>query len=102
LLYHDRYARRDGKWLFRGRVQTRLYASAQDDPPVGPAKMRWPGTQPVETGFYAPLPSWGEFWDGNVAPEWNGQGADMLVSRLRRGIRLPPPPRYLFKDQTEE
>ncbi|RSU17188.1 nuclear transport factor 2 family protein [Sphingomonas koreensis] len=102
LLYHDRYARRNGIWLFRGRVQARLYATAQDDPRVGPAKMRWPGAPVAETGFYDPWPSWAEYWDGGTRTAWNGEGADLLVSRLRRGTRLPPPPRYIFRGQTEE
>lgn len=96
LLYHDRYVRRGRDWLFRGRVQTRLYATAHDDPPVGEAKLRWPGSAPVETGFHDALPSWAEFWGGERTA-WEGQGAAMLVSRLRRGTGLPPPPRYLFK-----
>jgi ketosteroid isomerase-like protein len=97
LLYHDRYVRREGVWLFRGRVQTRLYATSHDDPPVGAAKLRWPGAAAAETGFHDALPSWGEFWAGERTA-WDGQGADTLVSRLRRGTGLPPPPRYQFKD----
>lgn len=102
LLYHDRYARRDGVWLFRGRVQTRLYATAHDDPPLGSAKVRWPLSAAMESGFYDPLPSWEEFWNGDEGPTWGGEGASTLVSRLRRGTRLPPPPHYIFEDQTEE
>lgn len=96
LLYHDRYVLRAGQWLLRGRVQSRLYATADEDPPVGAAKVRWPGAEPVESGFYDALPSWREFWDGHNEP-WSGEGASQLVSRLRRGTRLPPPPRYIFK-----
>lgn len=95
LLYHDRYVRREGVWLFRGRVQTRLYATAENDPPVGPAKLRWPGAAPAETGFHDALPSWAEFWAGG-GTLYDGQGASALVSRLRRGTGLPAPPRYRF------
>lgn len=98
LLYHDRYNRRNGCWLFRGRVQARLYATTEIDPPIGAAKIRWPGAAPAESGFYDALPSWAEFWEARSGPEWDGEGADYLVSRLRRGTRLPPPPRYIFKD----
>jgi len=58
LVYHDRYVRRDGVWLFRGRVQSRLYATAHDDPPVGEAKVRWPGAAPgaPEAAGFSPLP----------------------------------------------
>jgi ketosteroid isomerase-like protein len=96
LLYHDRYARRNGVWLFRGRVQKRLYATGQDDPPTGPAKMRWPGAVPVETGFHDALPAWKDFWDGRDPAPWSGEGADRLVARLRGGARLPEPPAYIF------
>lgn len=96
LLYHDRYVRRDGLWLFRGRVQTRLYATSQNDPPVGPAKLRWPNTVPSETGFYEALPSWEEFWRGEEPPAVKTLGSSKMVSRLRRGTGLPLPPRYTF------
>lgn len=98
LVYHDRYERVDRTWLFRGRVQSRLYATAHHDPPVGPAKLRWPGTEPSETGFHETWPSWTEFWDGVQSPDWGSEGAGALVSRLRRGQGLPRPPRYQFKE----
>ncbi len=96
LLYHDRYVRRGGTWLFRGRVQTRLYATAQDDPPLGDAKVRWPGAPPAESGFHDALPSWSQFWNGE-REAWTGEGAGRLVTRLRRATRLPAPPAYLFR-----
>jgi len=96
LLYHDRYVRRDGTWLLRGRVQKRLYATAHDDPPTGPAKMRWPDTAPAETGFHDAFPAWQAFWDGEDPTPWAGEGAQHLVSRLRGGAGLPKPPAYIF------
>lgn len=96
LLYHDRYVRRAKHWMLRGRVQTRLYATAHGDPPVGPAKVRWPGSAPAESGYHATLPSWAAFWSGDTRPVWAGEGADHLVSRLRGTTALPPPPRYIF------
>ena len=78
-------------------MQARLYATAQDDPPIGAAKVRWPGAEPAESGFHDALPVWAEFWEGREGEIWAGQGGDRLVSRLRRGEKLPPPPRYLFK-----
>lgn len=97
LLYHDRYVRRDGTWLLRGRVQSRLYATAHDDPPVGPAKLRWPGAAPAETGFHDTLPAWARFWANAPAEPRDAAGTEGLVTRLRGGSSLPPPPRYLFK-----
>lgn len=96
LLYHDRYMRRDGHWLFRGRVQRRLYATGQDDPPVGPLKMRWPGGESAESPYYDALPSWTRFWTGDEAVEAVGVGADKMVSRLRGTVRLPAPPHYIL------
>src|SRR3546814_856847 len=60
LTYHDRYVRRAGTWLLRGRTQTRLYATAHDDPPIGAAKERWPGTEPADSGYNDALPAWTE------------------------------------------
>jgi ketosteroid isomerase-like protein len=96
LLYHDRYVRRGGIWLIRGRVQTRLYATAHDDPPVGPKKVRWPGAQPMESGFHDALPAWAEFWNDREMPPREMEGTQKLVTRLRRGTGLPPPPAYIF------
>jgi len=102
LLYHDRYVRRGGTWLFRGRVQSRLYATAHGDPPIGAAKVRWPGAAPAVSGYHDALPSWREFWDGVPGPDWTGARVDRLVSRLRRTHRLPPPPRYIFAGPPED
>jgi len=96
LLYHDRYVRRDGCWLFRGRVQTRLYATAHDDPPLGPRRLRWPGGLPADTGFHDTLPAWAAFWEGAPSPERTSQGTEGLVTRLRGGLALPSPPPYIL------
>ncbi|CAN5219794.1 hypothetical protein BH10PSE13_BH10PSE13_22440 [soil metagenome] len=96
LLYHDRYVRRGGCWLIRGRVQTRLYATAHDDPPIGPNRLRWPGGEPADSGFHATLPAWSAFWEGGTLPPREGEGAEGLVTRLRGGMKLPSPPAYIF------
>lgn len=101
LLYHDRYARRNGRWLIRGRVQTRLYATAHDDPPIGPNRLRWPGGEPVDTGFHATLPAWSAFWGEAPLPSREGEGTEGLVTRLRGGTKLPSPPTYLFTASKE-
>lgn len=95
-LYHDRYQRRGGRWFFRGRIPGRLYATAHDDPPLGPAKIRWPGAQPSEANFHDALPAWAEFWDGGETPKADEDVADHMVTRLRRTASLPPPPRFIF------
>jgi ketosteroid isomerase-like protein len=96
LVYHDRYVRRSGPWLFRGRVQTRLYATAHDDPPIGPDRLRWPGADAADSGFHETLPAWRAFWDDKPLAERVGEATDGLVTRLRGGTKLPSPPAYLF------
>lgn len=96
LLYHDRYTRRNGRWYFRGRMQTRLYMTSHDDPPLGDLKIRWPGSEPSDGAYYEALPSWDDFWAGAPGEPADEDVADHLVSRLRRSIALPPPPNYTF------
>lgn len=96
MVYHDRYVRREGQWLIRGRVQVRLYATAHDDPPIGPNRLRWPGGEAADTGFHATLPAWAAFWDGGELPPRDAEGTQGLVTRLRGGTKLPQPPTYLF------
>ena len=107
LLYHDRYQRRNGCWYFRGRVQQRLYATAETDPPVGPNKVRWPGAEATDGHYHDAFASWARFWraepgqapaeaPANVDTELGEGGADRFISRLRGGTALPKPPRYIF------
>jgi len=98
-LYHDRYERRGGRWLFRGRIPGRLYATAEDDLPLGENKLRWPGAAPRAGNFHDSLPSWSAFWgDGGDAPYDPAVEAarDRLVTRLRGTAKLPPPPPFFF------
>ncbi|MDB5860164.1 MAG: nuclear transport factor 2 family protein [Ramlibacter sp.] len=100
-LYHDRYERVGGHWYFRARVQNRLYGTAVDDPPVGPLKDRWPGSEPTEAPFHAPFACWREFW-GEQAPATDLQPwtADSnFVTRLRRSEKLPPLARHIVQAQ---
>lgn len=96
-LYHDRYERRGGKWYLRGRVPARLYATAEDDVPLGEQKLRWPGGTEMAGNFYDSLPSWHEFWANQTAdPGKRPDAHDQLVTRLRRTRSLPPSPPYFF------
>jgi hypothetical protein len=95
-LYHDRYQRRGARWYFRGRIPGRIYATAEDDPPVGQNKIRWPGAEPAEANFHDALPSWAEFWGGVEGQAAADDVADHFVTRLRRTTSLPPPPRFIF------
>lgn len=90
-LYHDRYERRDGHWYFRARVQNRLYATAFEDPPVGPLKDRWPDQAPAATPFHEPFDVWREFWGEQAPaadlPPWSRD--QNFIHRLRRSPKLP-------------
>ncbi|MCF6390539.1 nuclear transport factor 2 family protein [Mycobacterium sp. MBM] len=61
LAYLDVYERRDGRWYFARRTPLFWYESDILDPPVGPGKMRWPGTGAHDGIFHEAFPSWDEF-----------------------------------------
>ena len=44
--------RQDGRWHFARRLPLYWYATDLNKPPVGPNKMRWPGTDWVEGNFH--------------------------------------------------
>jgi len=62
LAYLDGYERRDGHWYFARRTPLFWYQTDITDPPVGPDKMRWPGSGRHNGGFHDAFPSWNEFW----------------------------------------
>lgn len=62
LAYLDGYERRDGHWYFAHRTPLFWYQSDITDPPVGPQKMRWPGSTRHDGAFHDAFPSWQEFW----------------------------------------
>lgn len=78
LAYLDSYQRRDGRWYFVRRTPLFWYQSDVTDPPVGPAKMRWPNTPPHDGDFHDAFPSWKEFWDADPG-------------RLDAPVPAPPP-----------
>lgn len=95
-LYHDRYERRAGRWYFRGRIPARLYATAEDDVPLGENKLRWPGAAPIAGNFHDSLPSWHAFW-GNAEAQLSAiDGHANPITRLRGTPRLPPAPPFFF------
>jgi uncharacterized protein (TIGR02246 family) len=92
MMYVDDYVRQDGRWYFARRLPLYWYATDLNKPPVGEAKMRWPGTEPVEGNFHKLFPSWAEFWaregaaDGPV-PE--PAPLDGFLAAMRRGAAAP-------------
>lgn len=61
LAYLDTYRRQDGHWYFVRRVPLFWYQSDIADPPLGPEKVRWPGTPRHDGSFHDAFPSWAEF-----------------------------------------
>ncbi|OBI72456.1 nuclear transport factor 2 family protein [Mycobacterium asiaticum] len=61
LAYLDSYERQDGRWYFARRTPLFWYQSDITDPPVGPHKMRWPGTTAHDGAFHEAFPSWDAF-----------------------------------------
>lgn len=94
MLYWDDYERIDGRWYFRRRLPCYWYASDLNRPPVGDAKMRWPGQQPYEGAFHDLFPSWAEFWvshpDKEALPEVAPPATlEAFLGNMRRGTPAP-------------
>lgn len=92
MMYVDNYVRQDGRWYFARRLPLYWYAADLNKPPVGEAKMRWPGTEPVEGNFHKLFPSWGEFWARDGAPEGpvpDPAPLDGFLDAMRRGAAAP-------------
>lgn len=68
MMYHDLYARMDGRWCFQQRQPLYRYAADLNKPSIGSRKIRWPGREPYEGSFHALFPGWPEFW-ANPQPE---------------------------------
>ena len=92
MMYVDDYQRQDGQWFFRRRLPLYWYASDLNAPPVGPDKMRWPGTQWAEGNFHKLFPSFAEFWERSGPPEGPVPEAAPIgefLNRMRRGKEAP-------------
>ncbi len=92
MMYVDDYARQDGRWHFARRLPLYWYATDLNKPPVGPNKMRWPGTDWVEGNFHKLFPSYAEYWSregdhgGPVAEPAPLEG---FLNAMRRGAAAP-------------
>lgn len=92
MMYVDDYVRQDGRWYFARRLPLYWYAADLNQPPVGEAKMRWPGTEPVEGNFHKLFPSWDEFWARDGAPDGPVPEPALLdgfLNAMRRGAAPP-------------
>lgn len=92
MMYLDDYVRQDDRWYFARRLPLYWYATDLNAPPTGPAKMRWPGTEPAEGNFHKLFPSWAEFWSRDGAPESpvpEPAPLDGFLNAMRRGAAPP-------------
>ncbi|BBY76729.1 hypothetical protein MPRF_36280 [Mycolicibacterium parafortuitum] len=93
LAYLDTYECRYGRWYFVRRKPLFWYESDITDPPLGPEKMRWPGTPAHDGGFHAAFPSWQEFHAAEPgrldAPVAAPAPIDDWIRTLRHGAPVP-------------
>ena len=93
LAYLDSYERRDDRWYFSRRTPLFWYQSDISDPPVGPMKVRWPGTPRHDGGFHDAFPSWETFWTADPGrldePVPAPAPVGAWLSSLRRGTAVP-------------
>ena len=96
MMYVDDYVRAAGpdgpRWYFARRLPLYWYATDLNRPPVGSAKMRWPGTEAVEGNFHKLFPSYEEFWGraGDAAtPVPEPAPLDEFLNCMRRGQAAP-------------
>jgi hypothetical protein len=93
LAYLDTYERRTGRWYFARRTPLFWYQSDITDPPVGPAKVRWPDAPRLDGDFHNAFPSWKDFWDADPgrldAPVPAPAPVGAWLHTLRRGDAAP-------------
>lgn len=96
MLYVDDYVRAAGpdgpRWYFARRLPLYWYATDLNKPPVGPNKMRWPGTDAIEGNFHKLFPSYEEYWtrSGDAStPVPPPAPLEEFLSQMRRGQAAP-------------
>lgn len=94
MMYWDNYERIDGRWYFRRRLPLYWYASDQNKPPIGDAKMRWPDREAYDGGWHELWPSWRRFWDNppsdDALPEVAAPAPiEEFLQRMRRDAPDP-------------
>lgn len=92
MMYADDYVRVEADWYFARRLPLYWYATDLNKPPVGPDKMRWPGTDPSEGGFHKLFPSFVEFWErggDHSGPVPEPAPLDQFLTTMRRGSGTP-------------
>ena len=92
MMYSDDYVRVDGRWYFARRLPLYWYATDLNKPPIGDAKMRWPGTEWSEGNFHKLFPSFAEFWarEGDTGnPVAEPAPLEKFLETMRRGAAAP-------------
>ena len=92
MMYSDDYVRVDGRWYFARRLPLYWYATDLNKPPIGDAKMRWPGTEWSEGNFHKLFPSFAEFWartGDHGGPVAEPAPLDKFLETMRRGAAAP-------------
>lgn len=93
LAYLDSYEKRSGQWYFTRRTPLFWYQSDITDPPVGTAKMRWPGTTTHDGTFHHAFPSWEAFRNADPGhfdhPVPAPAAVGCWLQTLRRGQDTP-------------
>ncbi|UXA19221.1 nuclear transport factor 2 family protein [Mycobacterium sp. SMC-4] len=93
MAYLDTYERRDRQWFFVRRTPLFWYESDLAEPPLGPRKMRWPGTTAHEGNFHDAFPSWQEFQSAGAGrldvPVAAPPAPGAWIATLRRHREVP-------------
>ncbi len=92
MMYADDYVREDGRWYFARRLPLYWYASDLNKPPIGPDKMRWPGTDWTEGNFHKLFPSFEDYWSrggDHGGPVADPAPLDKFIATMRRGQAAP-------------
>ncbi len=63
--YHDRYARREGRWLFVRRQHFLVYGAELGENPLSLPPADWPASQTGMGTHPRSLDSWKAFWSGD-------------------------------------
>ena len=66
--YHDRYALRDGKWLFVRRKHLLVYGQTQPEHPLEQPLANWPANQVGRGSLPESEASWRAFWANRKFP----------------------------------
>jgi hypothetical protein len=66
--YHDRYERREGRWLFARRKHHLVYGAELGQNPLALPPARWPASHTGRGTLPEELASWRRFWGLEEAP----------------------------------